>query len=299
MKKDVTPYLISIALHAGIIILLVYTASATHYRLESSSKNGPPVVQAAMVNAEQVQAQVEAIKNQENQKQAEQLQNLRNIQAQAEAARQAKLVEEQRLAQIRDEQQKAQAQKQRIAQQMQEEQQRLEKLKLAEIQKKEAEAKASALKKQQEEQAQKLALQQAAAAKALAEKQKSELAAEQAALQKQLLQQQMEGEKQQLLQVKLRGMIDQFRARILEAIRNQWIIPEGADPDSYCIFNIELKPDGVVNRVQLIRSSGNSALDRAAETAIHKASPLPVPKDPAAFATFQKFNLKMTPHEVD
>lgn len=289
--KDVAPYLFSIALHAVIIILLIFVMSLSNYRLENSSQSDQPVVvHAAVVNAEEVQAQVQAIQSQEQQKQVEQQRKLQELQAQAEAVRQAKLAEEQRLAQIKAEQQKVQAQKQRIAEQMQEEQQRLAQLKLAEQQKqeKEKQAKALAIKNQKE-----------AEAKQAAEKAAKEWQIKQQALQQQLMQQQMAAEKQQLLQAKLSGIIDQYRARILEAIRNQWIIPEGADPNSYCIFNIELSSAGVVIRAQLIRSSGNAALDRAAETAIHKASPLPVPTDPAAFASFQRFNLKMTPHEVD
>lgn len=298
MKKDVAPYLISIALHAGIIILLIFAAPLTSYRLDSSSKNYQPVVHASVINAEEVQAQVQAIQSQEQQKQTEQQQKLQELQAQAAAARQAKQAEEQRLAQIKlaqiQEEQKAQAEKQRIAEQIQAEQQRLAKLKLAEQQKQESQAKALALQNQKDLEAKKAA----EAAKALQAKQQALLAAKQSALQQQLMQQQMEAEKQQLLQMKLRGIIDQYRARILEAIRSQWIIPEGADPDSYCIFTIELSASGMVTHAQLIRSSGNSALDRSAETAIHKASPLPVPADPRAFASFQRFNLKMTPHEV-
>jgi colicin import membrane protein len=290
MKKEIAPYLISIALHAGIIALIIFAIPLTSYRLDNASKNTQPVVHAAIINAEKVQAQIESIQSQERQKQDEEQQKLRDLQAQAEAARQAKLAEEQQLIKMKEEHQKVQLQKQRLAEQMQAEQERLAKLKLVEQQKQEAQAKALIQKKQQEEQAKKLAAQQA--------KQQADLAAKEAALQKQLLQQQMDGEKQQLLQVKLQGIIDLYRARILAAIRNQWIIPEDADPNSYCVFTIELSSAGVVTKAQLIRSSGNNALDRAAEMAIHKASPLPVPQDPAAFASFQRFNLKMTPHEV-
>jgi colicin import membrane protein len=113
------------------------------------------------------------------------------------------------------------------------------------------------------------------------------------------MQEQIDSEKQQVAKAQqMQGLIDQYRARILTAIANQWLIPDGANPAISCVFTIDLTPAGVVTHAQLIRSSGNPALDRSAETAIYKASPLPVPKDPAVFSPFQHFTLKMTPQDV-
>ena len=183
----------------------------------------------------------------------------------------------------------------------------------AEVLKKQQEAlaKAEALKKQQEALAKAEALkqQQIAHEKALAlkkqydlaaaQQKQTELTAQQDALQQQLLQQQIANEQQQLIIARqMQGIVDQFRARILMAIGNQWLIPEGADPTISCVFTINLTPEGVVSSARLVRSSGNPALDRAAETAIYKASPLPVPGNPSVFAPFRHFTLKMTPQDI-
>jgi colicin import membrane protein len=49
--------------------------------------------------------------------------------------------------------------------------------------------------------------------------------------------------------------------------------------------------------VKLRRSSGNSAYDDAVQRAILRASPLPLPPDPAMFNMFRELNLKIRPKE--
>lgn len=301
------PFILAIAVHAAIIAALILVAPISSYRQESSA-NTQPVVHAAVIDSAQVEAQVQKIQSREAAQQAEQQQQVQKLQAQAEAARQAKAKEEQRLAQIKIDQQKAQQQQQLAAQQVQAEQQRLAQLKVQQQQQQAAQAKAqaaaqaraaAALKKQQE----------AAQAKALAEKKQRDLAAakqkqaelqaQQKALQQQLMQQQIASDQQEIVKAQqMQGIIDIYRARILAAIGNQWLIPDGTDRTISCVFNLEVTPAGVVTHAQLITSSGNAALDRAAETAIYKASPLPIPKDPAVYQTFKQFKLKMTPQAI-
>ena len=50
--------------------------------------------------------------------------------------------------------------------------------------------------------------------------------------------------------------------------------------------------------VSLIRSSGDPILDRSAQTAIYKASPLPVPADPTTFNLFREISLTVRPENV-
>ncbi len=306
------PAIVSIGIHLGIIILMIMAVPTPSYRLKPSASENQPIVHAAVIDSAAINDQVQAIQNRETQQRAAEQQRLRQLQAQAEAARQSKLVEEQRLTQIKLDQQKAQ---QLAAEQTQVEQQRLAQLKveqqqqaqaLAQIQKQqlEVQAKALALKKQQEDDMAAKALaekkrQEAEAAKILAVKKQADLAEQQKVLQQQLMQQQIANEHQQLVKVQqMQGLIDQYRARILMAIGKQWLIPEGADPRISCVFTIDVTPAGAVSHAQLIHSSGNAALDRSAETAIYKASPLSVPKDPSVFEQFRHFTLKMTPQDI-
>ena len=90
------------------------------------------------------------------------------------------------------------------------------------------------------------------------------------------------------------GEIDQYKALILQQIQQNWIMPQNI-ADLSCVLQIALAPGGMVLNVTLSKSSGNAALDRSAIAAVNKASPLPVPKDSAAFAAFRNFTLTVKP----
>lgn len=94
------------------------------------------------------------------------------------------------------------------------------------------------------------------------------------------------------------GEINKYKALILNAISRQWIFPDNVDPNLSSKFRIRLAPDGMVLEVSLLKSSGDSILDRSAQTAIYKASPLPVPHDPATFNQFRDINLTVRPTQI-
>lgn len=90
--------------------------------------------------------------------------------------------------------------------------------------------------------------------------------------------------------------IDKYKAQILAAISQEWIVPPNA-ADKFCKFLIRLAPGGVVLEVKLLQSSGNEALDRSARAAVFKASPLPVPTENALFDAFRELNLTVHPKD--
>jgi len=91
------------------------------------------------------------------------------------------------------------------------------------------------------------------------------------------------------------GEVDKYKALILNAISQQWILPQNADSSMSSQFRIRLAPNGSVLEVALIRSSGDAILDRSAQSAIYKASPLPVPNDPTTFNLFRDISLTVRP----
>lgn len=290
-KEYSIPLAIAIIIHVAIIAALIISAPASTYRLENNS-DLQPVIHASVINKAPLSAQ-----EPKPQPEQQQLQKLQQLQAAAEAARKAKIIETQKLAQIKAAQIAAEQQKQRAAQLLQAEQLRQAKITAQQA----AQAKALELKKQAD--AAKAAQAKALADKklrALAEQKKqAELVAKQQALQQQLMQQQLASDQQEITQAQqMEGLVDIYRARILTAIGREWLIPDGADRTSSCTFVIEVTAAGIVTNAQLISSSGNPALDRAAETAIYKASPLPIPKDPVLYATFKRFRLRMKPEGI-
>ncbi len=257
-------------------------------------------IKAVSVDSQEVQEAVNRLKNERlQQKQAEEkrqraltqqaeaaqkkrveeqkrVEKLKNEAAKLAIAREKQLAEEQQhlkeLAQQKAEQEKSLAEMKKKQQQLQKEQQE-EANKLAEIKKKKAEELAKATKEKEEK------------AKAAEAERKRQVAAEQAA---------QDAERN----AKIAGDVDKYKALIINAIGRQWILPENLDSTLSSQFRIRLAPDGAVLEVTLTRSSGDAVLDRSAQSAIYKASPLPVPSDPASFDVFRDISLTVRPENI-
>lgn len=159
-------------------------------------------------------------------------------------------------------------------------------------------AKQLQLKQEQEREA-------AARKKALAMKKQKQaaLVERQQQLQKKLLQQEMAQEKVQVAKVQqtaqIQGVLNRYKAQIIQAIEQQWIVPTDTDKNLSCILLIRLVPGGNVLSVETVQSSGDAVLDRSARVAVFKASPLPVPKNTAAFSEFRELRLTVRPLQIE
>ncbi|KTD36688.1 TolA colicin import membrane protein [Legionella nautarum] len=279
--------------------------------VEQAAQPKEEIVKAVTVDKKEVMEAVQRLKQERaNQLKAEQSRQ-QALARQVEMARKARLQEQQRLAKIKEEADKlAIARKKQIeeekrhlkelAEQKVQEAKRLEELKAKQQQLKkqqeEAERLAALKQKQAEEKAKadKLKEQKAKEEFARAEKAKAEAEAEkrrQAALQQQAV-------ADAAKKAQLAGEVDKYKAMIVNAISRQWILPENVDSSLSSQFRIRLAPDGAVLEVSLMRSSGDAVLDRSAQTAIYKASPLPVPSDPDTFNLFRDISLTVRPENV-
>lgn len=120
-------------------------------------------------------------------------------------------------------------------------------------------------------------------------------------LMQQTMEQQLAAERSQLAAARtsqLQGEIDKYKAMIIQAISSRWIIPDGVDNNATCQLLVSVAPGGAVLNVQIISSSGNALLDRSAQTAVLKASPLPVPETPELFDEFRSIKLKVRPEGI-
>lgn len=130
----------------------------------------------------------------------------------------------------------------------------------------------------------------------------------QSQFQKTLVEQSEKTLREQLLneQIKLQGTIsrqaqgevNKYKALIVQAISEKWIIPTQANKHLYTELMIRIAPGGMVLDVQVTKTSGDPSLDSSARAAVLKASPLPVPSDANAFASFRQFVLKVKPENV-
>lgn len=94
------------------------------------------------------------------------------------------------------------------------------------------------------------------------------------------------------------GEVNKYKALILQAISQHWIIPTQANKHLYCELMIRTAPGGMVLDVQVTKSSGDPSLDSSARAAVLKASPLPVPADANDFDAFRQFVLKVKPENI-
>jgi len=237
------------------------------------------IVNAVTVNQRQVTREVNKIKQQR----AARSSRLQHLQAQAKAARRAALAakrqrqrEQQRLATVRDEQRRVQHQlalrKRELAKRRQQEVRHRKRV-------------AQRL-RQREKRA-------AAAKRTLAALKKQQQAASSAALAKQLA-----AEHTKLAAAQARrdqSLIDKYKALIEQDISQNWLVPSNISKTLSCLLLINVGPGGVVLNVRTLRSSGDAVLDRSARTAVFKASPLPVPKNPALFDKFRALRLTVKP----
>lgn len=124
----------------------------------------------------------------------------------------------------------------------------------------------------------------------------------------QILQDQLKNEQKQLMQEQSNmgsaaqlagsGEVDKYKVMLRQAISSQWIVPDEVDIGATCQLLINVAPDGTVLNVQLLTSSGNIALDRAAQAAVLKASPLPVPQEYKLFSEFRTIKLNFNPQGI-
>lgn len=255
----------------------------------------PESIKAVSVDSQEVMKAMNQIKAKEAKKQQQEALRQETLRSAAEKARQQRIAEQKQLEQLKEEALKlTAAHKKQVA----EEEARLKKLTLEkEIETKRLEE----LKQKQKELAKKEAEAKRLETLALKQKQEKEAAAKALLAEEEARKKQAALEKaaeQAANQARMAGEVNKYKALILNAISARWIVPEQANKNLSSQFRLRLAPDGAVLEATLTRSSGDAILDRSAETAIYKASPLPVPHDAATFSLFRDINLTVRPMNV-
>ena len=79
------------------------------------------------------------------------------------------------------------------------------------------------------------------------------------------------------------GLMDQYVAQITARIERAWIRPPSARPGLECEVRVTQVPGGAVIAATVTRCNGDAAVRESIEAAVYRASPLPLPPDPALF----------------
>lgn len=287
----------ALSLHLILLFLLL-----AHFRLSDSPSYTVPtqkIIKANAVSSSQLKTQVEQFQAekqlQQEQEQQAQLEKQQVVQSQQMAAQKA--------------QEQAQKHAEAAAQQKMQQQQIAKQLAAEKLAKQKALAdqkqKQLALTKKIAAQQIQQALQADQAKQKVVTKQKqsdtAKLAAKKAT--QQLLQQEIssasDSDDQPAAQSSVdQGMLDKYKALLIQAISQQWIVPDTAKKDEETKLLIHIAPGGMVLSVEIAKSSGDPVLDRSAQTAVLKASPLPVPKDAAEFENFRTLSLTVRPEGI-
>lgn len=245
-------------------------------------ENNPTPIQATVVDAAALDAEVARQEKQKADalaKVAAEKQRLINEQKKLEQARKA---EEKRLAEVKAKQKEAELALQ------------AEKKKAADAKKKADEAKAKQLAAEKATKAaQDKAKQQADVAAAAKAKKADELAKALAAER-----QMMDTPNTSAMSGQSLREIDRYKLLVQQQIMRYWFVQGGPTAGSSTELFVRVAPNGTVLDVKISRSSGNDALDRSAMAAVYKASPLPVPQDPALFNAFRELRLTLRPDAV-
>lgn len=277
----------AVLLHVMLMIALIFEVRHNQYALtQTAEKNtmqaashqslkDTQAIKAVSVDSQAVMETVNQLKMAREREKAHEQKRQQALANQAERARQQRLEEQARLNQLKKET-AILAKKRR--EQLIKDQKRLKELENA---KRQEEKRLADLKKKQ------------ARAEALAREKRE---AREKALQEEKRQARLREAAQKKAQVAKE--VDKYKALIIQAIGRQWILPDHVESGLYSQFRIRLAPNGVVLEVSLVQSSGDPILDRSAQSAIYKASPLPVPGDPDAFNVFRDIRLTVRPENI-
>ncbi|MBU0622725.1 MAG: cell envelope integrity protein TolA [Gammaproteobacteria bacterium] len=88
--------------------------------------------------------------------------------------------------------------------------------------------------------------------------------------------------------------VGRYQDMIRSKIRRN-IVKQEVPPTAEATFSVTLLPDGSVMEVELLKGSGYAAYDNAAERAIYKAQPLPIPTDVELQKMFRVLKLTIRP----
>jgi colicin import membrane protein len=288
IRENPRAVMYAVLMHLILLALLVFSLDWT------PKVSHPPGIKVPIEAQLVDQRQLDAV---EERKQAEQ-QRIEDARRQAELAEQRK-VEAQRKAELEAKQKAEQAARQKVE---------AERKRKAEA---EAKKKAELEAKQKAEQAAKQKAEQAAKQKAEAEakkkaeaeaKKKAEAEAKRKAEEaqrreaEQALQSQLAAEQAGMEAARVQGVVAEYIGYIQERIQRSWLRPPGSPAGLSCVVQVSLIPGGEVARVQIVRSSGDPVFDRSVESAVYKASPLPLPPDAALFKHFRDLRLIFKPN---
>jgi len=268
----------AVLMHVGLLLLLVFSLDWTPDSVKPGTTKPIKAELVDMSKLRKIEAQkkieqqrIETEKRKQQQDKQRKLDAERKQKAEQEKKRKAEVARKQKAEQ--DKKRKVEAERKRKAEQDKKHKAETERKKKAEQDKK---RKAEAERKKKAEQ----------------EKQRKAEAAAHQREAEQALQAQL-AEEESLARAK--SALSEYIPYIQEKVQNSWLRPAGSPSGLRCVIRVKLIPGGEVVSAKVVQSSGDPLFDRSVETAVLKASPLPLPSDPALARHFREIDFIFEP----
>ncbi len=275
-KRDkAVPAALSVLVHIAFGVMFV---ASLEFAPKLSNTQAPEVdiIQATAVDEKKIEAELDKLKKIEERKRREEEKYQRSLETEADRARKKRQAEEERLAELK---QKKEQEKQNLA--------ALEKKKKADAERaaKEAEQlkKLETERKAKQDEVNKLALQRQMEEESRKKKEQDEAAAKQKAAADAARRKRVE------------GVVKEWAAKIQSKVQGLWNTPTNFSPGSFCEVRVNLLPGGEIVSQTVSKCNADEIFKNSVENAVAKASPLPVPSDPAEFDEFRDFNFRFAP----
>ena len=295
VRENPRAVIYAVLMHLVLLLLLVFSLDWTPKAIKPGT-NKP--IQAQLVDVSKLQA-IEEKKQAKQQRLAEDKRK-----AEAEVERKKKVEQDKKRKVETERKKKAEQEKKRKAEVERKKKTEQEKKRKAEVERKkkveqEKKRKAEAERKKKVEQEKKRKaeaerkkkVEQEKKHKAEAERKKK--AAAEAARRKEAEQ----ALQAQLAEEQAQHALSQYIPHIQAKIQRNWLRPPGSSAGLSCLILVKLIPGGEVVDARVMRSSGDPLFDRSVETAVLKASPLPLPQDTAMFKHFREIQFIFIPDE--
>lgn len=273
---------LALGLHIALGILLISSFDHTmHLPPMANPDENKEIIEAVVVNKKSLQDEVDRLAMIEAKRKQQEQAKKQELQRKEIEAKQKREKEEELLVELKkkNEQLKKEAELQRLVKEQQE-QELKDKVK----------AEQETLKKIQKQKEEIVA----AKNKALVEQKAAELAkVQELAKQKEKI---LADENAKKAASVNQAELDQFKILLRNRLHQHWRQPLGVDFSKFsCKIAVRLMPTGDVIEVTVVQPSGSVEFDRSAVSAVQKASPLPMPPNPALAREFREFDFIFKP----
>ena len=285
VRENPRAVIYAVLMHLVLLLLLVFSLDWTPKAIKPGS-NKP--IQAQLVDVSKLKA-IEEKKQAEQQRIKEEKRKLEQQKLRKAEAERNKKIEQ-------DKKRKAEAERTKKAEQEKKRKVEAERTKKAE-QEKQRKAEAERTKKVEQEKKRKAEVERKKKAeqekKRKAEAERKKKAEAEAARRKEAEQ----ALQAQLAEEQAQHALSEYIPHIQAKIQRNWLRPPGSSAGLSCMILVKLIPGGEVVDAKVVRSSGDPLFDRSVETAVLKASPLPLPQDTAMFKHFREIQFVFIPDE--